>query len=294
MQRAGLLAEEPGQVAGDRRVGGVGQADLGQADAAAARGLVGRRAAGEEAVEQDAVRAVSRVSSVLIEPPMTFEPRPRTATGAAAFLGSAKSVSLAVRQAWPSATRWAASSPSMPLGQRRGDGVGQGEVHVVAAEQDVLADGQPGQGEVAPLVGHGDQGEVGRAAADVADQEDVADLDLLPPLVALRGEPGVEGGLRLLEQRDLLRARPPRGLDGQLAGDGVERGGDGQEDVLVLEPVGGRLAGDPVVPGVAQVGEVGRRGRDRRDLRDVLGGRPGQDRPRGGRRRGARASSWPS
>ena len=36
VQRAGLLAEEPRQVAGDRRVGGVGQADLGQADPAAA------------------------------------------------------------------------------------------------------------------------------------------------------------------------------------------------------------------------------------------------------------------
>ena len=59
-------------------------------------------------------------------------------------------------------------------------------------------------------------------------------------------EPGVEGGLRLLEERDLLRAPPcARGLDGQLAGHGVERGGDGQEDVLVLEPVGGGLAGDP-------------------------------------------------
>ena len=39
----------------------------------------------------------------------------------------------------------------MPLGQGRGDGVGQGEVHVVAAEQDVLADGQAGQDEVAAL-----------------------------------------------------------------------------------------------------------------------------------------------
>ena len=35
--------------------------------------------------------------------------------------------------------------PSMPFGQRGGDGVGQGQVHVVAAEQDVLADGQARQ-----------------------------------------------------------------------------------------------------------------------------------------------------
>ena len=72
----------------------------------------------------------------------------------------------------------------MPLGQRRGHGVGQREVHVVAAEQDVLADREPREGEVAALVADGDQGEVGRAAADVADEDDVADLDLLAPGVA--------------------------------------------------------------------------------------------------------------
>ena len=60
--------------------------------------------------------SISRVSSVLTEPPMTFEPRPRTVTGAAFFLRSVKSVSLAVRQAWPSATRWPASRPSIPWG----------------------------------------------------------------------------------------------------------------------------------------------------------------------------------
>ena len=98
VQRAGLLAEKPGQVAGDRRVGGIGQADLGQPDPPAAQGVVGRRTAGQEALEEDEFSS-SRVSSVLTEPPMTFEPRPRTVTGAADFLGSAKSVSLAVRQA---------------------------------------------------------------------------------------------------------------------------------------------------------------------------------------------------
>ena len=185
---------------------------------------------------------------------------------------------MAARQAWPRRDPLGGVEPVHPAGQGRGDGVGQGEVHVVAAEQDVLADGQAGQGEVAALVGHGDQGEVGRPAADVADEEEVADLDLLPPAVALRGEPGVEGGLRLLQERDVLQPGGPGGLDGQLAGDGVERGGDGQQDVLVFEPVGGDLPAICVVPGVAEVGQVGGRGLDRRDLRDVVGGAPGQDR----------------
>ena len=296
VERAGLLAEEPGEVARDRRVGGVGQADLGQADAAPARRHVGRRARAAGTRRAGPVSSISRVSSVLIEPPMTFEPRPRTVTGAAFFLRSVNSVSLAVRQAWPSATRWAASSPSIPWGKRGGHGVGQGEVHVVAAEQDVLADGQPREGQVAPLVGHGDQGEVGRPAADVADQDDVADLHLLPPLLALGGEPGVEGGLRLLEQRHLLQARPwPAASVVSSRATASNEAGHGQEDVLVLQPVGGGLAGD--------------RARSRR--RAGVRGRPPRPRPArslatssaavqgriGGAAidaRRARASSWPS
>ena len=164
-----------------------------------------------------------------------------------------------------------------PLGQGRGHGIGQRQVHVVAAQQDVLADGQARQGQVAPFVGHGDQGEVGRAAADVANQDDVADLDLLPPFLALDGQPGVERGLRLLEERDVLQPGLGGRFHGQLARDRVERGRDRQEDFLVLEPVGGGLAGDSRVPGVAQVLEIGRRRGDRRDSRHIVGGRPGQN-----------------
>ncbi len=112
---------------------------------------------------------------------MTFDPRPRTATGADValrigeqrFLGGAAGVG----QRDP----LGGVEPVHAAGQRGGDGVGQGEVHVVAAEQDVLADGLAGQDQVAVLLGDGDQGEVGGAAADVADQEAVADLHLLPP-----------------------------------------------------------------------------------------------------------------
>ena len=58
------------------------------------------------------------------------------------------------------------------------------EVHVVAAEQDVLADGDALEREVAVLLGDGDQGEVGRAAADVADEDQIADVDAAAPAVA--------------------------------------------------------------------------------------------------------------
>src|SRR3954454_20695014 len=72
------------------------------------------------------------------------------------------------------------------LGGEGGGGVvGEGEVHVVAADERVVADGDAAEGELAFLFGDADQGEVGRAASDVADEERVADLQLLAPLLAL-------------------------------------------------------------------------------------------------------------
>ncbi len=83
-------------------------------------------------------------------------------------------------------------------------------------------DGQARQGQVAPLVGHGDQGEIGRTSADVADQDDVIDLDLLPPFLALGGEPGVERGLRLLQQGHVLQPGLGGRFHGQLTRNRVE------------------------------------------------------------------------
>ena len=61
----------------------------------------------------------SRDSSVFTEPPITFDPRPSTATGAAFFFSSVNRVSFAVRQACPRATRCAASGERHrnPFGQ---------------------------------------------------------------------------------------------------------------------------------------------------------------------------------
>src|SRR6185295_7577779 len=71
-------------------------------------------------------------------------------------------------------------------------GVGEGEVHVVAAEEDVIADGDALELEIAARVLDGDEGEVGGAAAHVADEDDVARAQLLAPAIAGGGEPGVE------------------------------------------------------------------------------------------------------
>ena len=80
------------------------------------------------------------------------------------------------------------------------------QIHVVAAEQDVLADGDAAQRERAALLADRDEAEVGGAAADVAHQHEVADLHALAPGVALRGEPRVERRLRLFEEAHARQA----------------------------------------------------------------------------------------
>ena len=103
------------------------------------------------------------------------------------------------------------------------DDVREREVHVVAAEQDVLADRHAMQFEIAVALDHRDQRQVGRAAADVDAQDQVADLHL-PPAAALL-DPAVQRGLRLLEQRHPRVAGGARGLGRQFARGRVERRG---------------------------------------------------------------------
>ena len=84
--------------------------------------------------------------------------------------------------------------------------MGEGEVHVVAAEEDVIADGDTRELERALLLHRGDGGEVGGASADVDDEDHVAHLEVTAPVLTARGDPGVERGLRLFEQGQVLEA----------------------------------------------------------------------------------------
>jgi hypothetical protein len=117
----------------------------------------------------------------------------------------------------------------------------KGEIHVVAAEQDVIADRNPFQRELAGLLRHGNEREIGRAAADIADEDQVADAHLPPPPFALCRHPGVERGLRLLEQRHLIEPGGRRGTQRKLARFFVEGGGDRQQHVLLRERAGARF-----------------------------------------------------
>ncbi len=82
---------------------------------------------------------------------------------------------------------------------------GQRQIDVVAAQQDVLAHRDAFERQLAPRFGHRDQGEIGGAAADIDHQDQIAHLHALAP-VGVPLDPGIEGGLRLFEQGDVLVA----------------------------------------------------------------------------------------
>ena len=72
---------------------------------------------------------------------------------------------------------WAASS--LPAcGQLRLDELGQGEVHVVAAQEQVVADRLAHEAQLALLLDGLDEAEVGGAAADIDDQAEIAGPEL--------------------------------------------------------------------------------------------------------------------
>ena len=111
------------------------------------------------------------------------------------------------------------------------DRVGEADVHVVAAEEEVFADGDALHGEVAVCVFDGDQAEVGSAAAEVADEHAVTGLDLVFPSAEFLRSPGVERRLRFFEQDDLI-AEPGGGggFEGEFARGFVERGRYGDDN----------------------------------------------------------------
>ena len=82
---------------------------------------------------------------------MTDRPRPITVTEYVAGGFGPSSVSLPCRQACVNMPYWAASS--LPArGQLRFDELGEGQIHVVAAEQQMIADRLANEGELALLL----------------------------------------------------------------------------------------------------------------------------------------------
>ena len=114
-------------------------------------------------------------------PPIRREPRPSSVTGCSVWAGLPSSVSFASR-AW---CHSAVQLPGVDAMSRRFEPLLQTsrkrEIHVVAAEQDVIADRDALEREVAIALADRDQAEIGRAAADVAHEHEIADADPPPP-----------------------------------------------------------------------------------------------------------------
>ena len=79
----------------------------------------------------------------------------------------------------------------------------QREIEIVAAQQQVLADGGARELDAVAIARHADQAEVAGAAADVADQHHLAIEEQLARVREVVGDPGIERRGRLFEQREL-------------------------------------------------------------------------------------------
>ena len=150
------------------------------------------------------------------------------------------------------------------------------QIHVVAAEHQVLADGNAG--ECRQCVGisrllDANQREVGRAAAHIDHQHQFAVLELRVELIALQHQPVVERGLGFFEQMHMRQARHLRGLQRQRARAFVKRRGHGEHDDLPVE----RRIGMRGIPRGLHMREIAGRCGDRRDLVHIFRCAPGQD-----------------
>jgi hypothetical protein len=161
--------------------------------------------------------------------------------------------------------------------QPRFDQVGQRQVHIVAAQDQVVADADARQGRLrcgrAVLQFHLDQAEVGGAAADVGHQHQARAGQFGGEGVAMAVQPVVQRRLRLFQQPQPPQAGQARGLQRECARAFVEGGGNGEHQVLLRQGTIGMAR----VPGRAQIGQVAGAGRQRRDLRHLAWCAPGQD-----------------
>src|SRR5699024_1802314 len=151
--------------------------------------------------------------------------------------------------------------------------VGDGQIHVVAAQQDVVADREPFDIRAGATMVQLEEAEIRRAATDIDHQNMMRSGRAIAKtreqvrrrVVPL--QPAVERRLRLLQQSNALRkAGLPGGRERQALRDGVERRRNGYGDLLGIEEEIGTRVAKPGVPGGPQKVEDQRRRAQRRDL----------------------------
>ena len=138
----------------------------------------------------------------------------------------------------------------------------------------MIADGNPLQHRWRVLAKPGpDQRQIGRAASDVDEEDQMHAAELRLQIPAVDARPVVERGLRLLQQNDLRQTRFLRRAQGQGASALVEGSGNGDDEVLLAQ----RSLGVRAVPGISQVPQDARARSHRREPRHVGRCSPRQD-----------------
>ncbi len=76
----------------------------------------------------------------------------------------------------------------------------QGQIHIVSAQNQMIAHGNAFEPGAALGLPQGNQGKVGGAAADITDQNQFIGRDKPAPAVLVANQPAVKGGKRLFQQ----------------------------------------------------------------------------------------------
>ncbi len=267
----GPTAQERRQMTADGGIGRVGEADLAQADRPTARHFRSR-AERKEALDHQLLDSIPRY--------LGTERRAKQATGLA---GDSDGKNLARRGAafedplferpglgdelTPLLARDALFRPRLeqPLHQMR-----QGEVDVVAAEQQVVARRDPlDRRPCARRRERGDpeQAEIRRASADIqhedalrafGERRQATEKLTAGGCTAARRDPGIERRLGFLQEPELTRIAGQRGgLAGEGLGPFVERGRHGDDDALLDEGIARVLSREDGIPGELQMLQVG-------------------------------------
>ena len=222
VRRCRLLAEEAGHVAGDRGVGGVRQAEFLDPDPALYGRHLGARNGGQETLaehlfdvagEQGGFDGATDQAAALAQDGHRVFLR-----GGAGF----EEFFLGDAAVGPERLVLAAIDLGAFFSETVGDDAGEREIDIIAAQQNVIADGDAVEAELAIRFGDGDQREIRGTAADIDDQDEVADGDAPAPIGVARSRR--KGGLGFFEQvGNVLIAGLLGGLQGELARDGASK-----------------------------------------------------------------------
>lgn len=183
-------------MARDRRVGGIGEPELHDGRAPGLRVFVGTRPR-EEPVDDQLPHLIA---AEFRRPGLTDQARTRPQQGDERGLGGLVCqqpllgiTALLYQLQELRGTESAAGPYQPPLGD-----MGQGQIHVIATQHQVLADADTFQLGVAIGVRYADQGQVGGATTDIADQEGPDAGEGPVERLGVPGKPVVASGLGLL------------------------------------------------------------------------------------------------